>query len=491
MMSRAKPARQAPQQAHRGRRRVVIASLVTVVVLLATVGAAFGAVLYFDTRAHPGVEIAGVSLTGQSERDVQATIAQTVEAQTLTIRLEGAQDGSETLTVHPSDLGVTVDIPATATAALAATNGLAAVDAYNPWEPKAVAYVTSLDEVKFAAWVDNQIASHGLTPTDAIVRYDQSSGQFTIRPSAIGRTIDTTPLRAALDAWAADPATALDVALDIVEKAPDISDAAAQATADEANKRLGLDVTVRTSVGSYTVSSSAIARWSVLTPDPEHGVVTLTYDTKTMRADLADVLADEVEKDKVDQIVTVNPSGVQLLVDRYGEEGTHLADESKVIDQIVAAIERGEDLDLEAETKPEAFKTISERIDDTSDGKWIDVNLSTYRVTPYIHNEAQNSFLVSYGKPGHETPVGVWSVLWTTPQDRMVGNILPGDTEPEYDLLVDWVTYFTEGGVAFHSAPWVTTFGTNISHGCVNMTPGAAEWIYWWTPAGTPVVVHY
>ena len=50
---------------------------------------------------------------------------------------------------------------------------------------------------------------------------------------------------------------------------------------------------------------------------------------------------------------------------------------------------------------------------------------------------------------------------------------------------VPWVSYFTERGVAFHGTYWHNDYGRPRSHGCVNLTPAAAKWIYRWT---NPVV---
>ncbi len=53
---------------------------------------------------------------------------------------------------------------------------------------------------------------------------------------------------------------------------------------------------------------------------------------------------------------------------------------------------------------------------------------------------------------------------------------------------VPWVSYLTKEGVAFHGTYWHNDFGSPRSHGCINLSPAAARWIYRWTlpvvPAG-------
>ncbi|MFN2235087.1 MAG: L,D-transpeptidase [Anaerolineales bacterium] len=51
-----------------------------------------------------------------------------------------------------------------------------------------------------------------------------------------------------------------------------------------------------------------------------------------------------------------------------------------------------------------------------------------------------------------------------------------------YDLPgVPWICYITEKGVAFHGTYWHNDYGRPRSHGCINLTPQAAKWIYRWT----------
>jgi hypothetical protein len=82
--------------------------------------------------------------------------------------------------------------------------------------------------------------------------------------------------------------------------------------------------------------------------------------------------------------------------------------------------------------------------------------------------------------------------MWVTPSQG--GYNHPG---------VPWVSYFNWEGDAIHGVFWHNDFGTPRSHGCVNVTPQAAKWIYRWShptvPAdlmevwiddGTPVRIH-
>jgi hypothetical protein len=56
-----------------------------------------------------------------------------------------------------------------------------------------------------------------------------------------------------------------------------------------------------------------------------------------------------------------------------------------------------------------------------------------------------------------------------------------------YDLPgVPWNSYITEDGIAFHGTYWHNNFGHPRSHGCINLTPQAAKWVYLWTIPTVP-----
>jgi lipoprotein-anchoring transpeptidase ErfK/SrfK len=56
-----------------------------------------------------------------------------------------------------------------------------------------------------------------------------------------------------------------------------------------------------------------------------------------------------------------------------------------------------------------------------------------------------------------------------------------GTTGAGYDLPgIGWSSIFATGGVAIHSTFWHNNFGDTMSHGCVNVTPEDAKWVFRW-----------
>jgi lipoprotein-anchoring transpeptidase ErfK/SrfK len=88
------------------------------------------------------------------------------------------------------------------------------------------------------------------------------------------------------------------------------------------------------------------------------------------------------------------------------------------------------------------------------------------------------------GKPGFETPRGIFRILRRLERDtldsRTVGIPLE-DPEGYFYPDVPHVQYFTTDGVAFHAAPWLPAhvFGREArSHGCVGLPLQAAA-VFW------------
>ena len=121
--------------------------------------------------------------------------------------------------------------------------------------------------------------------------------------------------------------------------------------------------------------------------------------------------------------------------------------------------------------------------------KWIEVDLSAQWMYAYEGDVLVFDAPVTTGKDGYNTPTGDYTIYTKIPLQTMDGV---EDGVPWVVPNVPHVMYFN-GGVAFHGTYWHNLFGsgTRISHGCVNLPLGDAEWLYSWARIGTPVNVHY
>jgi lipoprotein-anchoring transpeptidase ErfK/SrfK len=83
-----------------------------------------------------------------------------------------------------------------------------------------------------------------------------------------------------------------------------------------------------------------------------------------------------------------------------------------------------------------------------------------------------------------ETPAGRHMTFAKRPGRHMAAGDIASNG---YDLPgVPWICYFTESGIALHGTYWHNDFGKKRSHGCINLTPQAAKWVYRWTMPVVP-----
>jgi lipoprotein-anchoring transpeptidase ErfK/SrfK len=113
----------------------------------------------------------------------------------------------------------------------------------------------------------------------------------------------------------------------------------------------------------------------------------------------------------------------------------------------------------------------------------VTASTSTHHMHLYQNGHLIHTWPISTGRPGDNTPNGTYLTI-----DK--GN--PVDMKgPGYNIEVPWSVRITWSGDYLHDAYWsVGEQGfTNVSHGCVNMPPAAAEVYYKMEVPGDPVTI--
>jgi lipoprotein-anchoring transpeptidase ErfK/SrfK len=125
--------------------------------------------------------------------------------------------------------------------------------------------------------------------------------------------------------------------------------------------------------------------------------------------------------------------------------------------------------------------------------KRVEVSIKHQSLTAYQEDVVVMHTEVSTGIPNlpsangvpTATPRGTFNVEIKMPARHMGNGKLTSDIYA-YELPgVPWVSFFVDTGVAFHGTFWHDNYGNEMSHGCVNMRPAEAKWLYRWL---TPVV---
>jgi hypothetical protein len=123
------------------------------------------------------------------------------------------------------------------------------------------------------------------------------------------------------------------------------------------------------------------------------------------------------------------------------------------------------------------------------DQRWLDIDIRSQSLVAYHGKKPVYATLVSTGtgflgdpETTHATPRGVFTIFSKHVSTRMSGDELGA----EYQIDdVPYVQYFHKS-YAIHGAFWHDSFGQIHSHGCVNLAPADAAWIFEFTTPELP-----
>jgi len=116
--------------------------------------------------------------------------------------------------------------------------------------------------------------------------------------------------------------------------------------------------------------------------------------------------------------------------------------------------------------------------------RWIDVDLDAQILVAFEGDMPIYSTLISSGLKDTATTPGVYRV-WLKESEADMKNLKAED--PYSVATVPWTQFFySEEDLAIHTAYWHDNFGTQRSHGCVNLAPRDARWLYYWSDPQMP-----
>ena len=117
-----------------------------------------------------------------------------------------------------------------------------------------------------------------------------------------------------------------------------------------------------------------------------------------------------------------------------------------------------------------------------ADEKWFDIDLDEQVLVAYEGERPVYATMVSTGKkPKHRTPTVIARIA--TKHERTTMNNAKGDAYSVAD--VPW-TMFYDRDYAVHTSYWHDGFGSERSHGCVNLSPHDARVLYHWSSPDVP-----
>jgi hypothetical protein len=129
------------------------------------------------------------------------------------------------------------------------------------------------------------------------------------------------------------------------------------------------------------------------------------------------------------------------------------------------------------------------------DEKWLDIDLATQTLVAYVGSKPIYATLVSTGRikdeldplKNFETPTGEFRIT-----SKHLTATMDGDHAIDGPYSIEDVPYVMYFQLAFalHSAFWHNGFGRPRSHGCVNLAPADARWVFNFIEPQLPVPFH-
>jgi hypothetical protein len=115
--------------------------------------------------------------------------------------------------------------------------------------------------------------------------------------------------------------------------------------------------------------------------------------------------------------------------------------------------------------------------------RWVDVDLDSQILVAYEGEVPVYATLISSGAASTPTRTGVYR-MWLKESEADMRGL---GEDPYSVATVPWTQFFSaQHELAVHTAYWHDQFGTRRSHGCVNLAPRDARWLYFWSEPQVP-----
>ncbi|MDO5747194.1 MAG: L,D-transpeptidase family protein [Actinomycetaceae bacterium] len=470
------------------------ALLTGAVALVALIAGAIGYYVYYQDRALPGTQLAGVDVSGQKQNDIEKLVAS--KQKDLRVTFAGDIDTKQ---AFPLDkMGATIDAKKTAEKVLAPNRSLGNY-IKAPFSTRTIEPDYSIKPSQAAAFaVELSSSAPGAKdPVEPRVQLSDDKETFTIVEGEDGVGVSSKDVEeAAKQAITTFKNSSKKVT--VAPTQPFLSVDDLKPIEEQANALSSLKVALTVGDKKVEPQRSTKAAWVVI---PE--------DTTADKPSISD---EHVRKwvDEQAASISVEPKAGKQYVSSSGKvlktesepvDGKKVTNQEEIAKEIKSAMEENKTFEDALTTEVVKAEVDKKVIADGAEKlaymaapgeKWVDINLSNRTVTPYVGATAQSGpFLMVPGLPATPTVTGSFKVWHKTRSQTMEGFNTDGS---RYKVPgVQWNTFF-HSGYAMHAAHWRSTFGPGAgggSHGCVNMDFSGAKYIYEFAPIGTPVVSHY
>jgi len=466
----------------------------------------------YKSRAYYGVKILGEEVGGKNEKEIKEILDKKIESLSFSFAIDG-----EEIIAKPNEAGVSFSSEKTAQNAISqGKNG----EWYRVWIYPAGSLVQKtissaqafslndfksnldfhydIDEKKLADFTQSLSLKFNEDSKNAGLVMQGTEVQ--VIPAVFGRKVVAESVKAQI-AEAVRMVKSEKIKIEVDKVNPAILEADTRRSIEEAKSLISLPVNYTYQEKTFTPDKATVGGWIVFNTVSDNGREYLkpTIDAKKVYPYVYG-LASQINIPPVNRKITVK-NGVETVVDQEGKEGLAV-DVDKASVQTANTLTSVKAVKLELPTYVVKPKTNVNNVLVADWSKYIEVNISTQTMCAYLAGgEKVNCWSVTTGQNGLSTPIGTFLISRKSGEGGAPGAYGGGVCMPNPPSAtplcgINYVSTFTPQGHAIHEAWWRSSFGGqdykwNGSHGCVNATYGIAQWIYYWAPIGTPVIIHY
>lgn len=473
-------------------KKTLMVVFISIIIFGLLLGSAFlGYEKVYAQKIYPGVKIAGYDVGGQTPAAIKTlinTYLSNLQKQHLNII-----DADQTLTPTLEDIGVSFDSTKIINDAYAYGRNSSgwqrlAQEAQAIFLTKNIALNPIINEEKFNSYISK---NSELDKPASDASFKVENNQVVMILSETGSKINLEKFKTDLDKNIKENTINKPITLSITALNPNISNDDVSSLKPLLETIVLNPIIVTYNNKKYTADSQTIAGWLTIHKDTFSGTK-IEFSDEKINEFIASV-AGKIDQKPIDKKI----NAVTNAVIEEGRDGV-VVDRTKMLSSIKSILNSSDNADrniaIEVTDKERSEKRIMPEDIASSGGtpglypgRYIEVSLSDQKLYCFDNVSAACAYTVSTGKWSTPTPVGTRTIE---------SKDIRAYSAP-YNLYMPYWNSIG-GGYGIHELPeWAngtkegeSHLGTPVSHGCIRLGVGAAEFVYNWAPVGTPVYIH-
>lgn len=469
------------------RKKIAVISAVSTIGLLILL--MIGYLLYFalGARVLPGIKLGQVDISGKTAAEIEKQLNTVAATEKLTFTGENLNQKSAKL----SDFGATFATAEITKAALAPNSNL--LNYFKiPFTGKTITPKLDINETKlteYANKLSDEIPNAQAAVEPKLVVENET---FTITPGKSGKSISPKIISDGAQKLATrQKSVPVKVTLSNLEPKYTVADLENAKTTAE--KYLETEVSVVAEKKTITASKKTKITWISVNGEK------VTINDAALKEWLTKI-AQPFNQKEIEGIRNLDNSGKVLEIVEKARAEKKVTNFDTAFNTLSTAFKAHQpakaSFDVEIGKEKWKNRIVAQGAEKlaykaTEGEKWIDVNLSTFKMTAYEGaKRVRGPITVVTGEPNAPTVVGTYKIWYKSPKQDMRGTHSDGS---KYHIKNVPSNMFFHGDYAIHGAPWwgPDEWGFRGSNGCVNTPTAEAKWLYDWAPLGTVVVTHY